>query len=259
MRFRGPIFGFPVHRRDHRVPGRRGRRRGRDLAFLQGLARLFAASGLRAAGDDARACRPMARCSASIPRSGGSICRSRRFQSSSPTRSSRPRTRISTSMAASTSRGMARAAVMYAQNYGSNRRPQGASTITQQVAEELPFDQRGLASPARSRKPCWRCASSAPYSKDRILELYLQRDLSRPRRLRHRRRVAGLFRQIGERTDDRRSRLSRGAAEGAGQRCIRCATATARSSGAITWSTVCWKTAGSSRPTPTRPARSRWS
>src|SRR5947208_2148481 len=29
--------------------------------------------------------------------------------------------------------GMARAAVLYAQNYGSNRRPQGASTITQQV------------------------------------------------------------------------------------------------------------------------------
>src|ERR1700694_5946890 len=31
--------------------------------------------------------------------------------------------------------GMARAAVLYAQNYGSNRRPQGASTITQQVAK----------------------------------------------------------------------------------------------------------------------------
>ena len=52
----GPVFGFPVYRRDGRVPGRRGRRRGRDLVFLQGLARLFAASGLRAAGDDARAC-----------------------------------------------------------------------------------------------------------------------------------------------------------------------------------------------------------
>ena len=40
----------------------RGRRRGRDLVFLQGLARLFAASGLRAAGDDARAC--VRRCAA---------------------------------------------------------------------------------------------------------------------------------------------------------------------------------------------------
>jgi penicillin-binding protein 1A len=38
--------------------------------------------------------------------------------------------------------GMARAAVLLAQNFGSNRRPQGASTITQQVAsEELPSDQ----------------------------------------------------------------------------------------------------------------------
>jgi len=31
--------------------------------------------------------------------------------------------------------GMARAAVLLAQNFGSNRRPQGASTITQQVAK----------------------------------------------------------------------------------------------------------------------------
>src|SRR6266704_457344 len=33
--------------------------------------------------------------------------------------------------------GMARAAVVYAQNLGSNRRPQGASTITQQVAKNF--------------------------------------------------------------------------------------------------------------------------
>ena len=33
--------------------------------------------------------------------------------------------------------GMARAAVLYAQNYGSGRRPQGASTITQQVAKNF--------------------------------------------------------------------------------------------------------------------------
>src|SRR6201988_1034401 len=33
--------------------------------------------------------------------------------------------------------GMARAAVLYAQNIGSNRRPQGASTITQQVAKNF--------------------------------------------------------------------------------------------------------------------------
>src|SRR6202048_993258 len=35
--------------------------------------------------------------------------------------------------------GMARAALLYAQNFGSNRRPQGASTITQQVAKNFFF------------------------------------------------------------------------------------------------------------------------
>ena len=34
--------------------------------------------------------------------------------------------------------GMARAIVLYAQNYGSNRRPQGASTITEQLIANLP-------------------------------------------------------------------------------------------------------------------------
>src|SRR5258707_9801710 len=52
----GAVFGFPVRRRNCAVPGWRRRRGGSDLAFLQGLAGLFAASGLRAAGDDARAC-----------------------------------------------------------------------------------------------------------------------------------------------------------------------------------------------------------
>src|SRR3954447_13657283 len=33
--------------------------------------------------------------------------------------------------------GIARAVVAYAQNFGSNRRPQGASTITQQVAKNI--------------------------------------------------------------------------------------------------------------------------
>src|ERR1700757_1281695 len=33
--------------------------------------------------------------------------------------------------------GIARAALTYVQNYGSNRRPQGASTITQQVAKNF--------------------------------------------------------------------------------------------------------------------------
>src|ERR1043166_9820300 len=49
------LLRLDLRGRDGRVPRRR-RRRGRPvLAFLQGLARLFAAPGLRAAGDAARA------------------------------------------------------------------------------------------------------------------------------------------------------------------------------------------------------------
>src|ERR1700755_613570 len=50
----GTLLWVPVRGRNRCVPGRRCRCRGRDLAFLQGPARLLPASGLRAAGDDAR-------------------------------------------------------------------------------------------------------------------------------------------------------------------------------------------------------------
>src|SRR5579871_577632 len=39
--------------------------------------------------------------------------------------------------------GMMRAALLFAQNYGSNRRPQGASTITQQVAKNFLLNNEG--------------------------------------------------------------------------------------------------------------------
>src|SRR5258707_2486612 len=48
----GAVHGFLVRRRNRRVPGRRRRHRRHDLALLQGPAGLFAASGLRTAGDD---------------------------------------------------------------------------------------------------------------------------------------------------------------------------------------------------------------
>ena len=59
------------------------------------------------------------------------------------------------------------------QNFGSSRRPQGASTITQQVAKnfllsnEVSFYAQDQGGAAR------RSASSAPTTKDKILELYL--------------------------------------------------------------------------------------
>jgi penicillin-binding protein 1A len=68
--------------------------------------------------------------------------------------------------------GMARAAILYAQNIGSNRRPQGASTITQQVAKnflltnEVSFDRK-------IKEALLAMRIERTYSKDKILELYL--------------------------------------------------------------------------------------
>ncbi len=68
--------------------------------------------------------------------------------------------------------GIFRAAAAYAQNYGTNRRPQGASTITQQVAKnflltnEVSFDRK-------IKEALLALRIENTYSKDRILELYL--------------------------------------------------------------------------------------
>ena len=68
--------------------------------------------------------------------------------------------------------GIARAASLYLQNYGSNRRPQGASTITQQVAKnflltnEVSFDRK-------IKEALLALRIERAYSKDKILELYL--------------------------------------------------------------------------------------
>jgi penicillin-binding protein 1A len=68
--------------------------------------------------------------------------------------------------------GMARAGLLYLQNLGSNRRPQGASTITQQVAKnflltnEVSFDRK-------IKEALLAMRIERTYSKDKILELYL--------------------------------------------------------------------------------------
>src|SRR5215467_1059114 len=68
--------------------------------------------------------------------------------------------------------GMARAALLYVQNYGSNRRPQGASTITQQVAKN--FLLTNEVSFARKIKEALLALKiERTYTKDKILELYL--------------------------------------------------------------------------------------
>ena len=68
--------------------------------------------------------------------------------------------------------GMARAAVVYAQNYGSNRRPQGASTITQQVAKNFLLTNE-VSFTRKIKEALLAMRIERAYSKDRILELYL--------------------------------------------------------------------------------------
>ncbi|MFL9826342.1 penicillin-binding protein 1A [Rhodoplanes sp. SY1] len=68
--------------------------------------------------------------------------------------------------------GIARAGLLFVQNIGSSRRPQGASTITQQVAKnflltnEVSFDRK-------IKEALLALKIERAYSKDRILELYL--------------------------------------------------------------------------------------
>src|SRR5438132_7332012 len=68
--------------------------------------------------------------------------------------------------------GMARAAFIYAQNYGSNRRPQGASTITQQVAKNFLLTNQVTFS-RKIKEALLAMRIERTYSKDKILELYL--------------------------------------------------------------------------------------
>jgi len=68
--------------------------------------------------------------------------------------------------------GIARAAVVFVQQYGSGRRPQGASTITQQVAKN--FLLTNEVSFARKVKEALLAMKiERAFSKERILELYL--------------------------------------------------------------------------------------
>lgn len=68
--------------------------------------------------------------------------------------------------------GIARAAVNYIQNYGSSRRPQGASTITQQVAKNFLLTNE-LSLSRKVKEALLALKIERTYSKDKILELYL--------------------------------------------------------------------------------------
>jgi penicillin-binding protein 1A len=68
--------------------------------------------------------------------------------------------------------GMARAGLLYVQNLGSNRRPQGASTITQQVAKNFFFSSE-VSFDRKIKEALLAMRIERAYSKDKILELYL--------------------------------------------------------------------------------------
>ncbi|HEY1310302.1 MAG TPA: transglycosylase domain-containing protein, partial [Pseudolabrys sp.] len=68
--------------------------------------------------------------------------------------------------------GIARAAVNYAQNFGSSRRPQGASTITQQVAKNFLLSNE-VSFSRKIKEALLALKIERTYSKEKILELYL--------------------------------------------------------------------------------------
>ncbi|HEX5211580.1 MAG TPA: penicillin-binding protein 1A [Pseudolabrys sp.] len=68
--------------------------------------------------------------------------------------------------------GIARAAINYLQNFGTNRHPQGASTITQQVAKNFLLTNE-VSMSRKIKEALLALKIERTYSKDKILELYL--------------------------------------------------------------------------------------
>src|SRR5215510_8850426 len=68
--------------------------------------------------------------------------------------------------------GIARAGWLYLQNFGTNRRPQGASTITQQVAKNFLLTNE-VSFGRKIKEAILAMRIERAYSKDKILELYL--------------------------------------------------------------------------------------
>src|SRR6266480_1843695 len=68
--------------------------------------------------------------------------------------------------------GIARALIAYVQNYGSGRRPQGASTITQQVAKNFLLTNE-LSWARKIKEALLAMKIERTFSKEKIIELYL--------------------------------------------------------------------------------------
>ncbi len=100
------------------------------------------------------------------------MSRSRRCRSRSSTASSPLRTRISTTTAGWTSPASHAPVSTIVQNFGSSRRPQGASTITQQVAKNFLLTNE-VSFTRKIKEALLALKIERTYSKDKILELYL--------------------------------------------------------------------------------------
>jgi penicillin-binding protein 1A len=68
--------------------------------------------------------------------------------------------------------GIVRAGIVYVQTYGSGRRPQGASTVTQQVAKNFLLSNE-VSIERKIKEALLALKIERAYSKDKILELYL--------------------------------------------------------------------------------------
>ncbi len=90
----------------------------------------------------------------------------------------RPRTRTSTSMAASTSPASRAPADPVCAELRLRPPPAGRLDHHPAGRQELPADQRQYRSTARSRKRCWRCASSAPIPRTRSSSSISTRSIS---------------------------------------------------------------------------------
>ena len=150
--------------------------------------------------------------------------------------------------------GILRAGMLYVENYGSGRRPQGASTITQQVAKNFLLTNE-VSFERKIKEALLALRIERTYSKHEDPRTLSQRNLSRLRRLRRRCGLAAVFRQVGARADHRPGRLSRRRCRRGRTITIRSAATTRRSRGAITSSTAWPRTATSPPPTPRRRKR----
>ena len=159
-------------------------------------------------------------------------------------------------MAASTIPAWRAPALLYAQNYGSNRRPQGASTITQQVAKNFLLTNE-VSFARKIKEALLAMRIERAYSKDKILELYLNEIYLGLGAYGIAAASLVYFDKSVNELTIAEAVLSGLAAEGARRAASGAQPRPRHRAPQLRDRPPAWRTAGSSRPTPTRRARSR--